>query len=242
MIADGELAFGSISDDDVRLLTCYAVNEMNGFPDWFQGLAAARPGPVAEVLKACVVGEWKYPADREHAHDVLADLAWEGQALARLVRPIVIEGLREGDPAHPAIREAAITLAVKTTTLPDPDLAQIAATRCRELPLDSEAFPMWLAICLQVDAGRAITILKERLPGSPRPDDVVLSICDMLEGDVRRHLSFIANPDYLNPAALERLIPLVYRHIRPAEDVDHGDGQPTRQRRATRPLGSATAC
>ena len=225
-IADGDLAFGSISDDDVRLLTRYAINEMNGFPDWFRGLAADRPGPVAEVLKLCVVGEWQYPADREHAHDVLADLAWEGQALARVVRPTVIEGLRVDDPAHPAIREAAITLAVKTTTLPDADLGQIAATRCRVLPPHTAAFQIWLAVCLQVDAGQAITILEECLPGSQTAEDIVLSICEMLEGDAHLHLSHIANPDYLNPAALERLIPLVYRYIRPAEDVDHGDGEP----------------
>jgi hypothetical protein len=225
-IADGELAFGSISDDEVRLLTRYAVNEMNGFPDWFPGLAATRPAPVSEVLKSCVVGECQYQANREHAHDVLVDLAWEGQGLARLVRSTVIEVLRVGDPAHPAIREAAIALAVKTTALPAFDLCQIAATRCRVLPLDAAALPMWLAVCLQVDADQAIAILEERLSGSLSADAVMLGVCEMLEGEVRRNLSHIVNPDYLNPTFLERLIPLVYRHIRPAEDVDRSDGKP----------------
>ena len=225
-ITDGELAFGSMSDDDARLITRYAVNEMNGFPNWFHELATAKPGPVADVLRACVTGEWQYPPNREHVNDVLTDLAWEGQALARLVRSTIMDSLRAGDPAHPAIREAAVTLVVKTTTLPDVDLGQIAAARCRGLPLESVAFPLWLAVCLQVDADQAITILEERLPGCPTADDIVLNICDMLEGDARRHLSFIAHPDYLRPAALVRLIPLVYRHIRPAEDIDRSDGEP----------------
>jgi hypothetical protein len=149
-IADGELAWDSISDDDARLITRYAVNEMNGFPAWFHGLAEARQGPVAEVLRACVVGELQYPAAREFANDVLADLAWEGQTLARLVRPTVMNCLRAGKPAHPAICEAAVTLGVKTTVLPDAELAEIAAARCREISLDVDAFPMWLAVCLQV--------------------------------------------------------------------------------------------
>src|SRR5262249_18149593 len=154
-------------------------------------------------------------ADRQHAHDVLADLAWEGQYLAHLVRSTVMEGLRVGDPAHPAIREQAISLVVKTTTLPDPELGQIAAARCRDLPLDSAAFPTWLAVCLQVDADSAITILEERMPGFPKADDIVLNICEMLEGDVRPRLPLVGSPDYLRPSVLARLIPLVYRHVRP---------------------------
>jgi len=224
-IVDGELAWDSISDDDARLITRYAVKEMNGFPKWFHRLAEARHGPVAEVLRACVIGELQYSANREFANDVLADLAWEGQTLARFVRSTVMRCLRAGDPAHPAIREAATTLVVKTTVLPDAELAEIAAARCRETSLDADAFPMWLAVCLQVDADAAITILEERLPGSKKADGIMLGICAMLAGDVRRHLSFITNPDYLRPAALQRLVPLVYRHIRPAEDVDHGDGE-----------------
>src|SRR5262249_37909706 len=156
-ITDGELALQSISDDEARLLTRYAVNEMNGFPSWFHELATSKPRPVAEVLKVCVRGEWQYPADREHAYDVLADLAWEGQALARLVRSTVMDSLRAGDPPHAAIREAAITLVVRTTTLPDADLGQMAAARCRELSLDAAAFPLWSAVCLQVDAYQAVT-------------------------------------------------------------------------------------
>jgi hypothetical protein len=226
MIADRELAFGSISDKEARLIARYAVNEMNGFPTWFHELAAARPGPVAEILKECVLGEWQYPPSREYAYDVLADLAWEGQHLARLVRSTVMDSLRTGDPAHPAIRDAAVTLVVKTATLPDDDLGRIAAARCRELPLDSAAFPLWSAVCLQVNANEAVTILEERLPGCPTADDIVVTICEMLDGDVRRHLSLIAHPDFLRPSALVRLIPLVYRHIRPAEDIDRSDGGP----------------
>ncbi|MDB5310312.1 MAG: hypothetical protein JWO38_4514 [Gemmataceae bacterium] len=225
-VMDGELAFGSISDDDARLLTRYAVNEMNGFPPWLHELATAKPGPVADVLRACVLGEWQYPADRERVHDLLADLAWEGQALARLARPAVMDCFRAGDPVHPAIREAAVTLVVKTTTLPDEELAGLAADRCRALPFDSAAFFWWMGVCLQVNADQAITTFEQRLVACPTADDVVLGVCTILAGDVRRHLSFIANPEYLRPRALTRLIPLVYAHIRPAEDSDHSDGAP----------------
>src|SRR5262249_47040406 len=133
MIVDGELPFDSVGDPDVRLITRYAVQEMNGFPTWLQDLAAARPGPVAEVLTACVLGEWQYPATRERYNDVLAGVAWVGGWLAQLVRPAVINSLRAGDPAHPGIRDSAMSLIVKTTTLPDAELGEIGAGRCRAL-------------------------------------------------------------------------------------------------------------
>ena len=127
MIVDGQLPFNSISDADVRLITRYAVQEMNGFPTWLEGLANARPAPVAEVLTACVRGEWQYPTTRERYNDVLAGVSWAGGCLARLVRPAVIDSLRAGDPAHPGIRDSAVSLVVKTTTLPDAELGEIAA-------------------------------------------------------------------------------------------------------------------
>jgi len=225
-IGDGELPFDSISDADVRLITRYAVQEMNGFPTWLQDLAVARPGPVAEVLTECVLGEWQYPAARERYNDVLSGVAWVGGCLAQLVRPTVINSLRAGDPAHPGIRDCAMSLVVKTTTLPDAELGEIAAGRCRTLPLDSDAFAMWSALCLQVNADQAITIIEERLRDCPTADDVVLRICEMLESEIRPRLPFVGHPDYLRPSSLVRLIPFIYRHIRPEDDIDRSGGGP----------------
>lgn len=233
---DKELLFSSISDEEVRILSRYAVNEMNGFPNWFHQLAAARPRPVAEVLCACVLGEWEYPAAREHVNDVLADIDWEGATLAHLIRSTVMSSIRKGDPAHPAIREAAVNVLLKTIALPDDDLGDIAASRCRELPTDSLAFPFWVAVCLQVSADQAVETLEQRLSGYSLADDIVLEICRMLSGDVRGHLALIARPDFIRPSILERLIILVYTHIRPADDIDHSDGaySPTSRDEAAR--------
>ena len=69
MILDEQLPFDSINDADVQTHhAAHAVQEMNGFPAWLEGLANARPAPVAEVLSACVRGEWQYPADARPLH------------------------------------------------------------------------------------------------------------------------------------------------------------------------------
>lgn len=220
MIVDGQLPFNSISDVDVRLIVRYAVQEMNGFPAWLEGLASVRPVPVAEVLTACVRGEWQYPDTRERYNDVLAGASSAGGCLAQLVRSAVIDGLRAGDPTHAGIRDCAVSLVVKTTTLPDAELGEIAAGRSRAVPLESEGFVMWAAVCLLVNADQAIPIIEERLRDYAGANDIVLRLCEMLESDVRPRLLFVGHPDYLRPASLVRLIPFIYRHVKPEDDID----------------------
>ena len=154
------------------------------------------------------------PATRDRYSDVLAEGIVGGGCLAQLVRQTVIDGLRACDPPHPGIRDSAISLVVKTTTLPDAELGEIAAGRSRALPLDSEGFVMWAAVCLLVNADQAITIIEERLRDYAGADDVVLRLCEMLESDVRPRLPFVGHPDYLRPASLVQLIPFIYRHVR----------------------------
>lgn len=237
MIVDGQLSFDSTSDADIRLITRYAVQEMNGFPTWLAGLANARPAPVAEVLTECVHGEWQYPATRERYNDVLAGISWAGGCLAQLVRPAVIESFRAGDPEHPGILDSALSLVVKTTTLPDAELGEIAARRSCVLPLDSEAFVMWAAVCLLVNADQAISIIEKRLRDYSGADDFVLRLSEVLGSDVRPRLPFVVQPDYLRPATLVRLIPFVYRHVRPEDDIDRahkGPYTPTARDNASR--------
>ncbi len=130
-----------------------------------------------------------------------------------------------------------MSLLVKTTTLPDAELGEIAAGRSRVLPLDSEGFVMWAAVCLLVNADQAISIIEERLREYSGADDVVLRLTEMLESDVRPRLPFTGHPDYLKPASLVRLIPFIYRHVRPEDDIDRtheGPFTPTARDHASR--------
>lgn len=244
MFTDGEHSFGSLSDADARLITRYAVHEMNGFPDWFPDLVAAKPAAVADVVRQCVLGEWQYPPDREHCYDVLAHLAWENGCLSRLVRTTVVELLGTGDPANHSIRDYALSLAVSTSIPPDTELGAIAAARCRVLDVGSDGFGMWLAVCLQFDAGQAVSILEERLADCSTAADVVLQVCALLGDEMRPRVPRLVRPDYLNPPALARLIVLVYRHVRPEDDIDRtrtGPYTPTDRDAASRFRGALVA-
>jgi hypothetical protein len=241
MYVDGELRCESLSDDDARRATRYAVNEMNGFPNWFAGLAEAKPVPVGEVLTECVHGEWKYPVEREFAMDVLADLAWEGRPLARLMRPAVLENLGKGDPGNPAILDAAMSLVLKTVAIPDESLTRIAAERCSVAPIDSANFALWCAVWLQLDASLAISRLDERLRECATPDAVILSICSLLEGGVRQRLPLPRPPelpDAVGAAAFDPSGP----QARAAGRGYRPPGAVYTRTRGMRPRGSVTAC
>ena len=221
LIDDQEFEFGSISDEEVQLATRYALHELNGFPDWLPELAQTRPRPVGEVLKDCVRGEWEYPPERVHTNDVLADLAWEGGRLASLVRDTLIDLFRKGNPANRQILEFALEALVKTSVVPDPDVASLAAERCRvELSIDADAFVLWTCVCLQFDADQGVKTLESRLKESDAPEQVMLRVCSTLSGEVRHRLPLLPQADYLRPACARRLAPLVFLFVRPADDID----------------------
>ena len=81
-------------------------------------------------------------------------------------------------------------------------------------------------MCLQVNADQAITAIEERLRDRPTASEVAIVICEMLESDIRPRLPFVGRPDYLRPASLVRLIPLIYRYVRPEDDIDRSGGGP----------------
>jgi hypothetical protein len=192
---------------------------MNGLPSWLLDLAEARPASVERVLRECIVGEWNYPPGQSHVYGVLSDLSWEGGNLARLVRPTVVEQLANRDPAHPVILHSALSLVLKTASLPDNELSAIALSRCLTTPLTGEAFARWAAAALQLDAETAIATIVGRLEQSGSAEQSMSEINGFLSPDLGTHLTLLPHPSYLRARSLRQLIPLVYRYVRPAEDV-----------------------
>lgn len=238
LLDDGEMSVRSMSDDQVRAATRYAVNELNGFPAWLGEIATIRPGPVGEVLGDCVRGEWEYEPGRSQPFDVLSDLATQGGELAHLARGPIIDLLRKGDPGNQQIFEFALEVLLKTAALPDPDVAALAAERCRaEASVATDSFALWAVVCLQFDADEALTILEDRLATFEGATEVLLNVCNVLNGEFRSRLTVLAQPDFLRPAALRKLIPFVFRYILPKDDIDRagtGPYTPTARDQASR--------
>lgn len=125
---EGELDFSVLSAKEVDLLVRYACNELNGFPEWFSSLLAARPVDVARTLEKAMAGEWSYPAEMEHVHDVVAKLAWM-PAPAEMLAQVVMGRLSLGDPLNHRMLEYALAVVIRSGGNAPDGLLDIARAR-----------------------------------------------------------------------------------------------------------------
>ncbi len=83
-----------LSSDEASLAAAYGTLELNGFPAWFAGLAAAKPTEVRDVLRREVEAEINDPEPRDRC-EVLEDISRAGTVVAELVAPVLYTQLRD---------------------------------------------------------------------------------------------------------------------------------------------------
>jgi len=219
----GRLDFAALSADDVDVLVRYACNELNGFPEWFPILLAARPADAAKTLGKAVAGEWSYPADTEHVHDVVAKLAWVSNP-SEILALVVMKRLSLGDPLNHRMLEYALAVIMRSSENAPDGLLELAKSRVRDYTTEQPQWFNWMNIWLQLDALTALDYLEAVLAElTERAEGVVVRLCEIMHGrhDEQRQ---IRNPTYLKPAALARLIPLVHQYVRKSDDI-HRENQ-----------------
>jgi len=197
---------------------------MNGFPQWLTDLAKHHPLAVRDILTECIRGEWKFDAKRENTHEVLSRLSWSGREFLPIVKGSIIAQIRSGDPPNTSILETALTVLLKDFDSTTIILAQIAVERIMQYSKDSPGFFLWLPVWLQLDAGPALEYLQKILSKTPDDDNLMIRLCETLHGDPRQRISSVSSPDYIKPIHLRTFIPLIYRYIRPLEDLKHDGG------------------
>lgn len=220
------LAWATLSREEANHAARYALCELNGFSDWLPELARVQPDAVRDALRICIQGEWLLPNTREHVDEVLAKLVWNGEEYWNLIIGDLLGQADSGDPGHPQILYYALSILLKALPAPHSRLKAIAETRAPHYPTGSPFFMIWMALWLELAALDALTFLQARI-NSVTPseaDKLVLSLCDALRADRAHSRVRVANPDYLNPSAMRVFVPLVYRHVRSSEDIEHGDG------------------
>lgn len=216
-LEDDRLLFSKLTHQEAVLAVRYAVNELNGPASWLNDLAQSHPVAVNEILKECIRGEWNYPPERHQVYDVLQRLTWQGEPYLTSIAPTVLELLQRADPPNCTILRCALTLLLQKPDAPLIELGQLATLRSGGLE-NQLGNPLWFAVWLQIDALPAISRLEILTPG-PDSDELVVQICACLRGDRGDQNPLLRQPDYQKPMALLRLIPLVYRHVRFADDI-----------------------
>ncbi|MDB6026456.1 MAG: hypothetical protein JWM68_2679, partial [Verrucomicrobiales bacterium] len=212
-----------LSNEESELAARYAMDELNEFPSWIQTLAGIHPQPVGRVLLECVEAEWQFPADRQYRHDVMANLAWRGAGLSHLVADRLLSLIRKSDPANDMILRFTISILIHQSNPPLSHLSDLAAKRL-SVAGDIGSMALWLSVWIQIDCEAAIIRLEALLAQTSNPDELVARVCSILSGEEQASGLFLKDPSYLRPACLRRFIPLIYRHVRYADDLDRSKG------------------
>ncbi len=223
-LEDGDLDLRTMSTEDVHLAIRYAVNEMNGFPDWFNEAAQQRPSEVGTIIAECIRGEWEIPEAHERVHGVVSAIRWHGKAVLPLAADAITAALEERDPERPEVLEDALAVLLQPPEPPLAALARVAAERTPTYSSDDRHHSIWIVIWFQTNCLSAMDYLEELLQHVEQPDQLVIAMCGALSGQHTLAPLIVDQPDYLSPACLRRLIPIVYRHVRPDEDRRYQSG------------------
>jgi hypothetical protein len=223
-ISDCDLEFPSFSQDEANLAARYGVNELNGFPSWIDGLAVNYPTAVQSVLSQCISGEWAFPANREQVYEVMNKMVWRGENLVPLVQDHIIALLRTGDPLNLKVLEFALSIILNADKSHTSALVEIASERLPSIAAETRNFSLWMSVLLQLDADRALPILENSLRNTSEPTDSMIRISALLNPRRSDERLLIAHPSYESALHLRRLIPIVYTHVRPQDDLDRVGG------------------
>lgn len=212
-------AIAKLSESEAALAARYAMDELNGFPDWIEALAIAHPTAVKQVLCECLRAEWQFAADHKDTHQVMAKLSWRGGILNQLVHDEIRSLMASGGPNNNSILRAALAILTSDPTRSPTWLAQIAAQRV-QVTSDLAVRTLWLSVWMQTDGEAAANYLESLLKTVPNADEIVIHLCSNLTGDRAERGPSIKSPSYLKPECLRRFIPIVYSHVRFSEDLD----------------------
>lgn len=208
-----------LSAQEVATATAYAANELNGFPDWIVPLAEHHPTAVTSVLSRCVQGEWGRQSADGGTPEIIGRLGHDPPAIRDLIAPEVMAHLETGDPTALSTLRAALRVVRRGETVDRARWAALAGARSRAVIDDRPRLMTWLPVWLTLDGGAAVSFL-EATAAALEPGDgtaLVREFCSAYrdQGDFPFTVSGLPN----EVSALVRLIDLLFRHTRPAEDM-----------------------
>jgi len=207
-----------LSDDDARLATNYATQELNGFPDWFPKLCQAKPEAVRGVLTYCIRAEWE--EEQEGGRDVLREIASSGGPICALVANDVLSLL--GASKTVALRTLEPALRILVAGFSDKNhLFELCAKYFSAAEASAEERALHLVALFSLDPARAICILHEIFSATKTEIQKTIALAALPKIFGTRWGYAAVNVKSIDVATLEQLVEFAYGVIRVEEDQDH---------------------
>lgn len=221
---DDELDFATLTDDEVRLATRYALNEMNGFPPWLSPLAERRPQLVGAVFAECALQEYEYPADRPRGAETLQRCAWSGAPTLAAVQVALLTKLSVADPPSVGVLNLVLTFLLNQAAPPLPALEATASARVTNAATPTGPVALWFTVWLQIDPPAALNAWETHLRARADADQVMVAVGANLQNHDGGRGPRLAETRHRNVASIRRLLPVVFTHVRPTDDLDRANG------------------
>jgi len=211
-----------LSAADARHAATYATLELNGFPAWFEGLAAAKPDQVGDVLMQEALAEIDDPEPRPR-YESLEHIARAGAGVKALVAPKLFAVLRHRHDIPSAILSPMLRIIVEGLRAGHAEFVSLAIERFETV--DTSLAMLYLAAAFCIDADRstdALTMRLETLDARAQTQLAQALLPELFGTDFGR-LADRRVP--LGFSTLERLVGIAFRTIRHGEDRHRPSGE-----------------
>lgn len=215
----------SLNADEAGIVTRYATWEMNGFPDWLPDLVDAHPNAVRDILAGEIEHELRTALDALVPRSVLSALEYGEDGLRELLSPTIQELVMHTPPTNPVVLDQTLHALLRTEGIDKPSLGETAAY-CVRAYEDNEALHFsWLVAWYCLNANGAQDYVDRRLEVMARPnaDAYVMALVTALFIHGRERRFGHVHADYNQNSVLERMLRMVYAHVRLADDNEHED-------------------
>lgn len=210
-----------LTDVEAEIAFRYAVEELNGFPFWFQKVFERFP----DLITKLVLTEINYELDhatRDHElHYLLYDVSWSGEWLWDCVAPPLLKRLRK-EPENLQLLEKLLKI-VNGSLVNSDHIAKLAARKAQTLGrIDNLA--CWYATWAGVAPEAALEALEDQLPKFADDDGLQLAM-GFITRLVGTHQSsgINARDAFRTPQHLKGLIDLVHTIVRIEDDINRAD-------------------
>jgi hypothetical protein len=217
---DDGLNFTTLTPKEAEVASCYALHEINGFPDWIEDLAAAYLEMVRKTISDQIEVELRTDADQPVVGDVLSAVRYGPESVRQLCLPVIVDQLEKGTPRSSEVLRKAVDAILPIDEIAKQRLAKIAATRLRgDLHEDRKSTLTWLYVWLHADAVEACDFIEQECNTEVFGEvPLFLSLAAMFGEDLRWRHKADRNAVGWPVGILERLMRLSLKYVDPAQD------------------------
>ena len=207
----------TLNENEAEIAFRYAMDELNGFPDWMPSLFDVFPDLITKLLLREVDRDLRIEKAKVDSHYVLSDLSWSGSWAWLGIGEGIFERLEAREPKNLSNLGYMLNI-VYGAGIDSKDIARLAELRSADRRLVHAA--RWYAVWTGVEPDKAIPAITTRLKtikDLAKQTSLAMQFITHLLGGRRGTMK---NGDaFRTPEHLKNLYALMHRYIREKEDI-----------------------